>query len=114
MIPSFFRLMSDRFIKLSPVVSQFSCSLGLECGVDVGSLVVDDGQQEVSQVSADISVGNGVASIGDGNSGKEILVDLVHGLLLEEGLENSEALILPEIIVPGKGASLSGKVGDGA
>ncbi len=74
-------------------------SLGLEAGVDIGSLVIDDWQQEVGQVSADVSVGDVDASVSDLDSACEILVNLVHGMLFEQGLEDSEALVLPKGIV---------------
>ena len=63
-------------------------SLGLEAGVDVGSLVVDDGEEEVGADQAEsLVVGGGVIDEAH-QLGLEVLVHLGQGVLSEELAED--------------------------
>jgi len=57
-------------------------------------------------------IGSAVFELVDG--AQQIFVDLVHGVLLEEALEDVVVLILPEGVVSTEGACLGANVGDRA
>ena len=99
-------------------------SLGLEAGVDIGSLVVHDGEQEVGCDLPDLLVIGGGAFEDAHELGEKVIVKLGKRVLLEE---LTEYLLSGVCLVTGvacniasheevstEGTSLSGQVGNGA
>jgi hypothetical protein len=99
-------------------------SLGLEASVDIGSLVVHDGEQEVGNYLPDLLVISGGAFEDGLELGSKVVVDLGKRMLLEElaeylfsGVGNGAGIacnIARHVKIATEGTSLRDQVGNGA
>ena len=99
-------------------------SLGLEAGVDIGSLVVHDGEQEVGSDLPNLLVISSGAFDDAHELGEKVIVELGKRVLLEELTEyllGGVFLVIGVAINVGsyvevatEGTCLSGQVGNGA
>ena len=99
-------------------------SLGLEAGVDIGSLVVHDGEQEVGRDLPNLLVISSGAFEDAHELGEKVIVELGKRVLLEELTEyllGGVCLVIgvainvgSQVEVAAEGTCLSGQVGNGA
>jgi hypothetical protein len=64
------------------------CSLGLEVSVDIGSLVADNREEVVGEDLAKVLVLNVDVTVGINHCTLDIKVELIHGMLSEQGSED--------------------------
>ena len=64
------------------------CSLALEVSVDIGSLVADNREEVVGEELAKVLVLNVDVTVAINHSFLDIKVELIHGMLSEQGSED--------------------------
>ena len=64
------------------------CSLALEVSVDIGSLVADNREEVVGEELAKVLVLNVDVTVDINHSFLDIKVELIHGMLSEQGSED--------------------------
>ena len=64
------------------------CSLALEVSVDIGSLVADNREEVVGEELAKVLVLNVDITVAINHSFLDIKVELIHGMLSEQGSED--------------------------